>query len=115
MDQINGRLANSRQKLTALLISTWIGGKKLQSTGGLCSDTFISAVRPTTIRTVLSIVVSLLATFTATESDAWNEFLHGYLKDVYDSKPGNVDTHFLDHVCKHNKDLYGLKKTPRAW
>lgn len=44
-------------------------------------------------------------------------FLHGILhEEVYVEKPqGFEEKDEKIHVCKLNKELYGLKQTPKAW
>lgn len=78
-------------------------------------DTFIPVVKPTTIRTVLSIVVS--CHWPIHQFDVKNAFLHGDLsEEVYMKQPlGYVHPSFPDHVCRLRKALYGLKQAPRVW
>lgn len=49
--------------------------------------------------------------------DVKSAFLYGGLDDkVYVEQPlGFVDFKYPNHVCKLDKDFYGLKKAPRAW
>ena len=49
--------------------------------------------------------------------DVKSAFLNGYLKEeVYVIQPpGFENNEFTNHVLKLDKELYGLKQTPRAW
>lgn len=78
-------------------------------------ETFNPVVKPTTIRTVLSIVVS--QGWDIRQLDVNNAFLQGTLtEEVYMAQPqGFVDTDNPHHVCKLRKAIYGLKQAPRAW
>lgn len=78
-------------------------------------DTFSSVVKPTTIRILLSLVVS--RGWSLRQIDIQNAFLHGHLQeDVYIKQPpGFVDSDYPHHICKLDKSLYGLKQAPRAW
>lgn len=72
-------------------------------------------MKPTTIRTVLSVAVG--ANWVIKELDVQNSFLHGVLsEEVYMSQPpGFVDSSRPTHVCKLNRAIVGLRQAPRAW
>ncbi|KAL6344235.1 hypothetical protein AAG906_035460 [Vitis piasezkii] len=74
-----------------------------------------SVVKPTTIRLVLSLIVS--KGWQLRQLDVNNAFLQGHLsEDVYMAHPpGFVDRDNPTHVCKLKKAIYGLKQTPWAW
>ena len=78
-------------------------------------ETFSPVVKPSTIRTVLSIAVS--STWPIHQLDGKNAFLHGSLNEtVYCQQPlGFEDSTSPNHVCLLQKSLYGLKQVPRAW
>ena len=78
-------------------------------------DTFSPVVKPTTIRVLLSLVVS--HGWSLRQIDIQNAFLHGQLdEDVFMRQPpGFVDATYLHHICKLDKSLYGLKQAPKAW
>jgi hypothetical protein len=72
-------------------------------------------VKPTTIRTVLSVALS--HDWHIHHLDVKNAFLHDtLLETVYCVQPsGFVDSAHPDYVCRLNKSLYGLKQAPHAW
>ncbi|GKV20012.1 hypothetical protein SLEP1_g30193 [Rubroshorea leprosula] len=78
-------------------------------------NTFSPVIKPTTIRTVLSIAVS--QQWVIRQLDINNAFLHGHLEEqLFMKQPaGFVDPRFPQHVCKLWKSIYGLKQAPRAW
>ena len=78
-------------------------------------ETYSPVIKPTTVKTVLSIAVS--RGWVLRQFDVQNAFLHGHLfEDVYMSQPpGFVHPQCPNHVCKLKKALYGLKQFPQAW
>ena len=78
-------------------------------------ETFSPMIKPTTVCTVLSLIVS--KGWVLRQFDVQNAFLHGNLYgDFYMSQPqGFSHPQFPNHVCKLKKALYGLKQSPRAW
>ncbi|KAJ9543513.1 LOW QUALITY PROTEIN: hypothetical protein OSB04_023220 [Centaurea solstitialis] len=78
-------------------------------------ETFSPVVKPATIRTVLSISVSL--NWPIHHLDVKNAFLNGDLtEEVYMKQPPSyVHPSYPNHVCQLRKALYGLKQSPRAW
>jgi hypothetical protein len=71
-------------------------------------------VKPATIRTILSLVVSM--GWSLRQLDVQNAFLHGKLEeDVYlRQPPGYEDKTKPQYICRLDKALYGLKQAPRA-
>ncbi|XP_021766649.1 uncharacterized protein LOC110731122 [Chenopodium quinoa] len=92
-----------------------VGNGNTQQQGVDCDETFSPVVKPTTIRTVLSLAVS--KSWPIHQMDVKNAFLHSHLNEtVYMHQPmGFRDRHFPDHVCLLKKSLYGLKQAPKAW
>ncbi|GKF66291.1 ribonuclease H-like domain-containing protein [Tanacetum coccineum] len=92
-----------------------VANGRSQQQGIDCDDTFSPVVKPATIRTVLSLVVS--HQWPIHQLDVKNAFLYGHLSEtVYmHQPPGFVDPAHLHHVCLLHKSLYGLKLAPRAW
>nr|GEU82182.1 ribonuclease H-like domain-containing protein [Tanacetum cinerariifolium] len=80
-----------------------------------CDETFSLVVKPTTIRNVLSLLVS--RDWPIHQLDVKNAFLHGQLSEtVYmHQPPGFVNSTKPDYVCHLQKSLYGLEQAPRAW
>jgi hypothetical protein len=93
----------------------WVLHDFTQRPGIDYDETFSSVVKSATVRTVLSLAVSRF--WPVHQLDVKNVFLHDTLSEtVYCSQPtGFVDPAQPDHVCLHNKSLYGLKQTPQAW
>ncbi|GJU32871.1 ribonuclease H-like domain-containing protein [Tanacetum coccineum] len=86
-----------------------------QQVGIDCDDIFSPVIKPTTIRTVLSLALS--RGWHVHQLDVKNAFLNGDLSEtVYMYQPpGFVDSRFLHHVCQLQRSLYGLKQAPHAW
>jgi Reverse transcriptase (RNA-dependent DNA polymerase) len=78
-------------------------------------DTYNPVIRATTIRAILSLVVS--SNWPIKQLDISNAFLNGDLTEqVYMHQPqGFIDSSHSDYVCLLHKLLYGLKQAPRAW
>ncbi|RVW31862.1 Retrovirus-related Pol polyprotein from transposon RE1 [Vitis vinifera] len=78
-------------------------------------DTFGLVVKPTTIRVILSLVLS--NEWSLQQLDVNNVFLHGHLfEDVYMVQPlGFIDQNLPNHVCCLCKALYGLEQALWAW
>jgi hypothetical protein len=78
-------------------------------------ETYSPVVKPITIRTVLSLAVSV--GWCIKQVDVSNAFLHGHLQEtVYMSQPsGFVNPMHPNAVCLLKKALYGLKQAPRDW
>jgi hypothetical protein len=71
-------------------------------------ETFSHVVKPTTIRTVLSIAYS--AGWTIKQIDIQKPFLHGILdEDVYMAQPPGF-IHPPQHICELHKAIYGLNR-----
>ncbi|GFQ00342.1 phosphoglucan phosphatase dsp4 amyloplastic [Phtheirospermum japonicum] len=76
-------------------------------------ETFSPVVKPVTIRTVLSIVVSF--GWKVKQLDVNNAFLNGDLtEDIYMHQLPGLEQVNQNLVCKLNKEVYGLKQAPRA-
>jgi Reverse transcriptase (RNA-dependent DNA polymerase) len=71
-------------------------------------------VKPTTIRTVLTIALS--QQWKCHQLDVNIAFLHNDLEEVVymEQPPGFTDLQNPHHVCRLKKALYGLKQAPRA-
>ncbi|GKA67284.1 ribonuclease H-like domain-containing protein [Tanacetum coccineum] len=73
-------------------------------------ETFSLVVKPATIRTVLSLVVS--RQWPIHQLDVKNAFLNGDLSEIVymHQPPGFVDSRYPNHVCLLQRSLYGLKQ-----
>jgi hypothetical protein len=86
-----------------------------QQAGVDYEETYSPMIKPTTVRTVLSIAIS--SGWSLRQIDIQNVFLHGNLsEEVFMSQPlGYNHPLYPTHVCKLQKAIYGLKQVPRAW
>ncbi|KAG8501432.1 hypothetical protein CXB51_003747 [Gossypium anomalum] len=89
----------------------------LQEAGIDFHETFSPVVKPTTIRVVLAIAVSL--GWSLRQVDVNNAFLNGDLsEEIYMVQPPGFEQqgdNGQQLVCRLRKALYGLKQAPRAW
>lgn len=69
----------------------------------------------TTIRIFITIVVC--NNWSISQLDVSNAFLHGHLtKQVFMRQPPSfIHLECPTHICKLNKDIYGLKQSPQNW
>ena len=75
---------------------------------------FSLVVKPSTVRVMLSIVLS--KGWSIRQFDFNNAFLNSDLQEtVYMQQPKGYVTSSPHQVCKQHKALYGLKQAPRAW
>uniref|UniRef100_A0A2N9IA64 Reverse transcriptase Ty1/copia-type domain-containing protein n=1 Tax=Fagus sylvatica TaxID=28930 RepID=A0A2N9IA64_FAGSY len=86
-----------------------------QQSGVDYDETYNPVIKPTTVRTVLSIAIS--SGWSLRQIDIQNAFLHGTLsEEVFMSQPpGYQHPIYPHHVCKLQRAIYGLKQAPRAW
>ncbi|GJZ95451.1 ribonuclease H-like domain-containing protein [Tanacetum coccineum] len=92
-----------------------VANGSIQQLGVGFDKTFSPVVKPATIRTVLSLVVS--HQWPIHQLDVKNDFLNDDLSEtVYMHQPlGFVDSRYPHHVFLLQRSLYGLKQAPRAW
>jgi hypothetical protein len=78
-------------------------------------DTFNPVVKATTMRLILSVVVS--QRWCIRQLNVQTTFLHGVLEeDVYIKQPPEYqDVSHSYYHCKLDKALYGLKRAPHGW
>jgi hypothetical protein len=78
-------------------------------------ETYSLVIKPTMVRTVLSIAIS--SGWPLRQIDIQNAFLQGTLTEqvFMTQPPGYHHLSYPHHVCKLQKALYGLKQAPRAW
>nr|GEW21456.1 ribonuclease H-like domain-containing protein [Tanacetum cinerariifolium] len=87
-----------------------VANRHSQQQGIDCDETFSLVVKPATIHTALSLVVS--RDWPIHQHDVKNAFLHGHLYEtVYmHQPPGFVDPNKPNYVCHLQRSLYGLKQ-----
>ena len=78
-------------------------------------ETFSPVFKPTTVRLVLTIVVSFK--WSIRQLDVKNCFIDGFLHEkVYMCQPlGFVHPSKPTNICRLRKSIYGLKQAHRAW
>jgi hypothetical protein len=73
----------------------------------------LAVAHMTIVRTLIAVAVS--SSWTLSQMDVKNAFLHGDLHEkVYMHPPPGVDAP-SGHVCRLRHALYGLKQAPRVW
>ena len=77
-------------------------------------DIFNLVIKHTTIRLILSLVVTL--GWMMRQLNVKNVYLHGFIKEevFMEQPPGFINQDLSDHVCKLNWCLYGPKQAPMA-
>lgn len=104
--QLNGELNRHKVRLVV---------KRFTQTFGFdYFDTFSPVVKPSTVRLILSLVVTF--SWPIKQLDVNNEFLHSDLHDevFMEQLLGFVDETYLRYICRLHKSIYGLKQSPRA-
>lgn len=116
-----------------LIVCTWIFRIKKQADGSIARhkarlvaqgfsqepgfdfhETFSPVVKPTTIRLILSIAVTM--GWKITHLDVNNAFLNGDLQEeIYMKQPQGFEQGSPMMVCKLNRAIYGLKQASRSW
>ncbi|KAE8718491.1 Serine/threonine-protein phosphatase 5 [Hibiscus syriacus] len=86
----------------------------LQKPGIDFDEVFSPAVKPATIRVIISLALS--RGWKLRQIDVNNAFLNGLLtEEVYMNQPPGYEQENGELVCKLHKAIYGLKQAPRAW
>jgi hypothetical protein len=84
-----------------------------QTQGRDYDETFAPVAHMTTVRTLIAVAAA--SSWTISQMDVKNAFLHGDLnEEVYMQPPPNVSA-LPGYVCRLRRALYGLKQAPRAW
>jgi hypothetical protein len=78
-------------------------------------ETFTLVARYTSIRTIIALVAKMK--WKLHQMDIKTTFLNGVIEqEVYIEQPQGFEVEDRkSHVCRLKKDLYRLKKAPRAW
>jgi hypothetical protein len=84
-----------------------------QTQGYDYDETFAPVAHMTTVRTLIDVAAT--SSWTISQMDVKNAFLHGDLhEEVYMQPPPGVNAP-PRHECRLRRALYGLKQAPRAW
>jgi len=84
-----------------------------QTQGRDYDETFAPVAHMTTVRTLIAVAAA--SSWTISQMDVKNAFLHGDLnEEVYMQPPPGVSAP-PGYVCRLRRALYGLKQAPRAW
>ena len=81
----------------------------------LTIKTRVPVERYTSIMTIVAL--ASMMKWNLHQMDVKTNFLNGVIEEeVYIEQPQGFEVEYKrTHVCKLKKDLYGLKKAPRAW
>jgi len=111
---VNGCLKSRPNQMDPLRYKARLVARGFQQTQGRdYEETFAPVAHMTTVRTMIAVAAS--RSWTISQMDVKNAFLHGELhEEVYMHPPPGVDVP-SGQVCRLRRALYGLKQAPRAW
>lgn len=110
MFKVKENLDGTVLRLKARLVAKGLNQKE----GFDFTETFSPMIKPVTIRLVLTLALSY--NWPINQLDVHNAFLHGNSEEeVFMKQPLGFEHSDKTLVCRLEKAIYGLKKTPRAW